>query len=123
VAERGAKNSENSELLRSLDAETMPYTCPHLAMAEIDDIRARTYVAPSGWLTASDYSLKTLSSYIQSQRCLLSRTRFEIERFYTLEKYVNGEEDLTFDDILTKRHDHPPDSCGLPWIDVLVAHP
>ncbi|KAF9644416.1 hypothetical protein BDM02DRAFT_3190620 [Thelephora ganbajun] len=50
----------------------------------MDDMRART--------------LETLSSYIQSQRELLSRTQSEIERLHTLKKEVKDEEDLTLGD-------------------------
>ena len=55
--------------------------------------------SPSKELTHSHYSLEALSSYIQSQRDLLSRTQSEIERLHTLKKEVKDEEDLTVGDI------------------------
>ena len=55
--------------------------------------------SPSEELTPSRYSLDALSSYIQSQRDLLSRTQSEIERLHALKKEVKDEEDLTVGDI------------------------
>ena len=72
----------------------------------MDDMRARTYVAPSPLpsnpLTTTNHSLEALSSYIRSQRDLLSRTQSEIERLHVLKKEVKEEKDLTVDDINQK---------------------
>jgi len=65
----------------------------------------------SYWLTADDYSLETLSAYIQSQRNLLSQTQSEIERLHALQKGVKNEEDLTVDDINQKARP----SAGFLW--------
>lgn len=48
------------------------------------------------------YSLEALSSYIQSQRELLTRTHHEIERLHTLKNEINNEGDLTVDVITQK---------------------
>lgn len=58
--------------------------------------------SPSNQLTADDYSLETLSSYIRSQRDLLSRTQSEIERLHALKNDVKDEESLTVDGINQK---------------------
>ena len=50
-------------------------------------------------LTKSDHSLETLSSYIQSQRELLSRTQHEIERLRALKNVLEDKDELTVDDI------------------------
>ena len=65
------------------------------------DVRIR-FARPSDWLTASAYSLETLSVYIQSQRNLLSQTQSEIERLHALKKDVKNEEDPTVEDINQK---------------------
>ena len=57
---------------------------------------------PSKSLTVANSSLEALSSYIRSQRELLSRTQSEIERLHALKKEVKDEEDLTVDDINQK---------------------
>jgi len=57
---------------------------------------------PSKSLTAANSSLEALSSYIRSQRELLSRTQSEIERLRALKKDVKEEEDLTVEDINQK---------------------
>jgi hypothetical protein len=54
------------------------------------------------WLTTSYHSLETLSSFVQSQRELLSRTQHEIERLNALKNVVRDEEDLTADVINQK---------------------
>jgi hypothetical protein len=53
-------------------------------------------------LTASDHSLESLASYIQSQRDLLSRTQSEIERLHALKRHVKSVEDPTVEDINQK---------------------
>lgn len=50
-------------------------------------------------LTKSDHSLETLSSYIQSQRELLSRTQHEIERLRALKNVLEDKDELTVDDM------------------------
>lgn len=56
----------------------------------------------SNSLITRNYSLEALSSYIRSQRDLLSRTQSDIERLHALKKDVKGEENLTVDDINRK---------------------
>ena len=53
---------------------------------------------------ASCNSLEALSSYVQSQRELLSRTQREIERLHALKAEVEDDEGITADGISQKVH-------------------
>jgi len=66
--------------------------------------RTSLFPFPPNQLTANNHSLEALSSYIQSQRDLLSRTQSEIERLHALRKDVKKEGDLTVDGVVQKVH-------------------
>ena len=64
--------------------------------------RTPSLPSQSDWLITTHRSLETLSSYIRSQRELLSRTQHEIERLHALKGEVRDKEDLTVDDVSQK---------------------
>lgn len=111
----GVENSANSELLRFSDVPPPPprtrYTSPLILRGRkwmtCAPERTSPLPLPPNQLTASNHSLEALSSYIQSQRDLLSRTQSQIERLHALKKDVKNEGDLTVDGIIQKVHFFP----------------
>jgi len=109
AAEPDVQHSASSELLRFSDVPPPPrprYTSPLILPGRkwmtCASERMSFVPFPSKSLTAANSSLEALSSYIQSQRELLSRTQSEIERLHALKKEVKDEEDFTVDDINQK---------------------